>query len=257
MVNLQQLVSTEEINYLDSTNDWWAQFGRPVDGWELVTPRNSKQLEHAFFNESRKLAVDAGLGYYDQRLIQVYKRYGLSSPGNPKEKWHGYLTEVARNPRLLIRHFSATGSGIQRDIREKIFGLPCLYVTTEEVESPPEPENLRPWQHLDLISRDHPLLQNSAFATIVICLFEPVYINDGIKSRSKPMSFANLDVAKLTLCKTFAGIMGVYASEILHFDDAIRILRMHKRMAENAAARPVKRSYLRNSPLLAAAQTNA
>lgn len=216
--------------------------GYSINAWLSLSPATAKILGVPVDGVgNRGLAITNGLGYYDQKIIQIYLSAGLHHPDFVHKKIRDFLTEIALRPRVLTNFIKP-----RRDttIRERIYGIPGFSVnidTCQDIEF----ISSRLWRQVSILNAsDHWFIENK-FLTIRLALEPKLFPDDGSWVRAKTIRIPDLTFATFTFSKNDFGLSYSYLSEFIDEEIALQFLSLD---AKYAARKDEGRSRMNRMP---------
>lgn len=214
--------------WLQDDHDMRNLLGYSINAWLTLSPATAKVLGVPVDGVgNRGLAITNGLGYYDQKLIQIYLSAGLQYAEFVRRKLRDFLTEIALLPRVLINFIKP-----RRDttIRERIYGIPSFSInidTSQDIEF----ISARLWRHTFILNAsDHWFIENR-FLTVRLTLEPKFFPDDGSWVRAKTIRIPDLTFATFVFSKNNFGLSYSYLSDFIDEGIALRFLGLDAKFA--------------------------
>lgn len=175
-------------------------FGSSWDGWQCVTPANARKFHIPVDAYHRMLAVQAGMKYYSQKLVQVYRSAGLDQSDFKPELLSDFLTEIGLNTRFLIVFLAPMDTATQFQLRHKFFGVPSFSLSCEATSILSGQSLYKLWVRKNVLNATSPFFQKTRFLRVEMQLTSSL-TDDGTQKRAgiisvPPLVFATLDFAR-------------------------------------------------------------
>lgn len=221
--------------WLQDDQDLKKSFGYSMNSWLTLTPSTANKLSVQVDGVgNRGFAIHNNLGYYEQKIIQIYLSAGLDKRDFVAESIGDFLTEIALNSRLLLnflkpRHDTA--------IRHRIYGVPAFSIKGSFSQ---QLEQSRPWANNYILKSSDPCFANERTLTIKLMICPNLFPDDGSRVRAQKIKIPGLVFAIFSFGKTKFGLSYSFSSEYVPEEIALKYLALDAKLSTRTSDNPIR-----------------